>query len=67
MTSNHNTMKSEIFLKKNWLDSARQEGGEYIKRGRTDLSFIQIRRIFRERKRTNVLISKYGEILIEIK
>lgn len=55
--------------KEQWLNYICKEAGEYIKRGRSDLAYTQIRKFFQEvskrNKDTNALISKDGKILME--
>jgi len=51
--------------KEEWLDEQCKKA-EYLKRDRSDLAFLEINKLFRERKyNSGTLISKNGEIILE--
>ncbi|KAF0758392.1 neuroblastoma-amplified sequence-like, partial [Aphis craccivora] len=52
--------------KEEWLDEQCNEAEEFLKRGRSDLTFSEIKKLFRERKQNaGTLIKKNRELILE--
>ncbi|VVC40586.1 Endonuclease/exonuclease/phosphatase [Cinara cedri] len=52
--------------KEEWLDEQCKEAEEFLKRGRSDLAFLEIKKLFCERKQNaGTLINKNGELILE--